>query len=627
MCGFLGGYFREKKGFSQLDHALKMIKHRGPDSQAFLEYKVNNNFLYLGHARLSIIDLSDSASQPFNSVCGRYSLIFNGEIYNYKELKLELKSLGHNFHTLSDTEVLLNALIEWGTDCLTRLIGMFSFVLYDHQMQKLTLARDAFGIKPFFYSITNDQFIFSSELRPLLHLRNKEIKPNLQRSYDYLVHGDYDSSTDSFVDGVKHLKPAHYLTYDLKTHFLEKLQCWWQPNIHKVSDISFSKAVSKLRELFIDSIKLHLRSDVPLGFALSGGIDSSAVVSVVRSLKPDLPLNTFSYIADNKNISEEKWIDQLNKKMKTISHKFKTNEKEMQLDLDEMLLKQGEPFGGTSTYAQYCVFKLAKESGVTVILDGQGADELLAGYLGYPGHRLLSIIETDGWIAAHHYARRWSQYRGHNYITAWLYLARIKLPDWLYKLFRKWMGRDFQPSWLDVKYLRDNGVIFNEKRQSIISQNKGLRVKEALANSIKNQGLPSLLRHNDRNSMSFSIESRVPFLTLPLANFLFSLPEHYLISAKSVTKHVFREAMRGIVPDTHLDRRDKIGFATPELNWMINMTDVIKKWIYEAPELPFLNKYKLLRELKMVSTGQRKFDARVWRWVNYLRWCTLMGIK
>lgn len=299
----------------------------------------------------------------------------------------------------------------------------------------------------------------------------------------------------------------------------------------------------------------------------------------------------------------------------------------MREDLDAMLLKQGEPFGGTSIYAQYRVFKLAKESGVTVTLDGQGADELLAGYSGYPGHRLLSIIEKQGWLAAHRYAKRWSQSPGRSYALAWQYLGRIKLPDTLYELARKKMGRDFQPAWLNIDYLRQRDVELKEKRAPLKQENKGLRVKEALANSLTSRGLSSLLRHGDRNSMAFSIESRLPFLTLPLAEFLLSLPENYLVSDDGVTKHVFREAMRGIVPDSHLDRKDKIGFATPESTWLLNMVDVIKGWISDAPELPFLDKSELLKEFQQVVEGNKSFDGRVWRWVNYLRWCTLMNVS
>jgi len=627
MCGFVGGFFKERKNAGLINSSLSLIQHRGPDHNEFTEHQVDNGFLYLGHARLSIIDLSSSATQPFCSQCGRYTLIFNGEIYNYKELSLELKALGYSFSSSSDTEVLLNALIEWGVECLPRLIGMFSFVLYDQKSQELLCARDAFGIKPFFYALQDEVVLFSSEIRPLLNLYCEKVKPNLQIAYDYLVHGDYDSNEDTFVEGVKHLPPAHYFTYNLKTQTASKPKKWWQPNISTDSNISFDDAVGQLRSLFLDSVRLHLRSDVPLGVALSGGVDSSAVVSAVRYLEPDLPLNTFSYIASDARISEEKWVDLLNGEMSAEPHKVMANHEEMRQDLDAMLLKQGEPFGSTSIYAQYRVFKLAKESGITVTLDGQGADELLAGYSGYPGHRLLSIIETEGWLAAHRYAKRWARSPGRSYSLAWQYLGRIKLPDWLYDFARKRMGRDFQPCWLNTDYLHQRGVEFREKRASISKDNKGHRVKEALVNALENRGLPSLLRHGDRNSMAFSIESRVPFLTLPLAEFLLSLPEHYLISDEGVTKHVFREAVRGIVPDSHLDRKDKIGFATPESTWLLSMVDVIKGWINEAPELPFLDRAELLKEFEEVVAGKKAFDGRVWRWVNYLRWCTLMGVK
>ncbi|MGM0767026.1 MAG: asparagine synthase (glutamine-hydrolyzing) [Pseudomonadota bacterium] len=627
MCGFLGCAVKEEKNENLINSALSMIMHRGPDHSSFLVEKLNERFVHLGHTRLSIIDLSDQASQPFESSCGRYSLIFNGEIYNYKELRDELNELGYVFRTESDTEVLLNALVHWGVAVLRRLIGMFSFVLLDRAEKKLTLVRDAFGIKPFFYALEDGDLYFSSEIRPLLHLRQENPKPNLQRAYDYLVHGDYDSSEDSFVDGVKHLRPAHYFTFDLKTGLASKPTRWWQPDLTRVSTLPFEQAVEKLRGLFLDSVKLHLRSDVSLGVALSGGIDSSAVVSAVRYLEPAMPLNTFSYIASDESISEEKWVDGLNDEMRANGHKVIANEREMQADLDEMLIKQGEPFGSTSIYAQYRVFKLAKDCGVTVTLDGQGADELLAGYSGYPGHRLLSLVESEGWLAAHQYAKRWAQSPGRSYLLAWQYLGRIKLPDRLYAFVRKKMGRDFQPLWLNGEYLAKNGVRFTEARAPMSDQNRGQRVKEALVNSLMQRGLPSLLRHGDRNSMAFSIESRVPFLTLPLADFLLSLPEHYLISQDGVTKHVFREAMRGIVPDSHLDRKDKIGFATPESTWLNSMADVLKGWIDQAPDIAFLNKESLFQEFDEVMEGKRSFDGRVWRWVNYLRWCSLMGIK
>jgi asparagine synthase (glutamine-hydrolysing) len=627
MCGFLGYVSKKSVSETHFRDALQLMAHRGPDYHSTIKDKIADFNIGLGHTRLSIIDLSEHAAQPFESSCRRYVLAFNGEIYNYRELKSELTELGYSFRTHSDTEVLINALSAWGLNVLSRLIGMFAFVLLDRKDKKIFLVRDAFGIKPFFYILQQDKLLFASELKSLLNIYNGKIKPNLQRAYEYLVHGVYDSSADTFVEGVNHLPPAHYLTFNLKNGEASEPIRWWQPSIAKSYELSFGQAKEKLRDLFLESVKLQLRSDVPLGIALSGGIDSSAVASAVRYLEPEMPLHTFSYVASEALISEEKWIDKLNQSMQAVEHKVLASEREMQADLDDMVLKQGEPFGSTSIYAQYRVFKLARDHGVTVTLDGQGADELLAGYFGYPGHRLLSLIESEGLLSAHAYAKRWANSPDRSYPMAWKYLLRIKLPDFLYALVRKRMGRDFQPLWLDTQYLAEEGVRFMESRAPLAKENRGKRVKEALANALVGRGLPALLRHGDRNSMAFSIESRVPFLTLPLAEFLLSLPENYLISNEGVTKHVFREAMRGIVPDSHLDRKDKIGFATPESTWLIRMGGVIKNWIEQAPDIVFIKKSEVLMELSQVLDGKRPFDNRVWRWVNYLRWYSLMEVQ
>ena len=627
MCGFLGCVVKEKITASVLKNSINLINHRGPDNSDIFFDELENSYLYLGHTRLSIIDLSEGSHQPFHSHCKNYAIIFNGEIYNYKELRSELVCLGYTFKTSSDTEVLLYAFVEWGKESLRKLIGMFSFVFYDKKRQTLTLVRDAFGIKPFFYAIKNNEIYFASELPPLLQLMQGEVKPNLQRAYDYLVHGDYDSNEFSFVEGVMHLPPAGLLTYDLKLCSSSNVEKWWAPNISTNSKISFNDAVLKLQKLFLESVRLHLRSDVPVGVALSGGIDSSAVVSVVRFLEPTMLLNTFSYISSEKDISEEYWVDLLNQKTNSRGHKVFADANEMSGHLDDMLLKQGEPFGSTSIYAQYRVFKLAKECGIKVTLDGQGADELLAGYSGYPGHRLLSLIETGGLWEAHKFAKQWSKYPGRSYFLAWKYLGRIKFPDFIYKYTRKIMGRDFQPKWLDIGYLRKNGVDFKEYRAPLSHNNKGLRLKEALVNSLSKRGLPGLLRHGDRNSMAFSIESRVPFLTIPMAEFLLSLPEDFLLSKDGITKNIFRESMRGIVPDDHLDRKDKIGFETPEYSWLISIKDQIINWIHTSPDIQFINKELLVKEFFEIIEGNKAFDKRVWRWINYLRWVQLFNIR
>lgn len=623
MCGFVG-YVSNVDIEARLPLALELINHRGPDAHKYIIYKQQDKYIGFAHARLSIIDLSEAATQPFESRSGQYSIVFNGEIYNYREIREELKQLGFSFNTDSDTEVLLAAWQQWKHAVLTKFVGMFAFAVLDKNEHKVTLVRDAFGIKPFFYSFNNGELFFGSDIRAVTALIGKQAQPNLQKAYDYLVHGDYDSSEQSFIENVNHLLPGHWFEYHLTMGQITKPSVWWKPDLSHTSSLSFKDAAQKTRELFLESIKYHLRSDVPLGAALSGGLDSSAVVCAMRALDSKTEIHTFSYIADDEKLSEEKWIDGITSYIDATAHKVYSSGKEMQADLDHMLLMQGEPFGGTSIYAQYRVFKLAKEKGITVTLDGQGADELLAGYSGYPGYRLLSLIESGNLFAAHQFAKQWSRWPGRSYNLAWKYLARIILPDAWYASVRKHMGRDFYPKWLNVDFLEKNKIHFSEKRIKQEKCNKGKRVREALANALQGRGLPSLLRHGDRNSMAFSVESRVPFLSLQLAEFLLSLPEEYLISNGGETKSVFREAMRGIVPDAHLDRKDKIGFATPESEWLLGMAVEIRQWIEQAPEIEFINKLEIVKEFEEVVAGKRKFDLRVWRWVNYLRWYTLV---
>jgi len=634
MCGIFGHFSTDFACDrvilkSRFVAALDSLHHRGPDNRGLESFSIpqGNNLppfeLTFGHTRLSIIDLSSSGHQPMHSSDGRFVIVYNGEIYNYKELRNELKDLGHIFNTQSDTEILIAAWSQWGPECLKKLIGMFAFAIFDKIDQTLTLARDAFGIKPLFYRNDGDSIYFASELPALIKLIPKKLNINLQRSYDYLVHNSYDSNSDTFFQEINHLLPAHFITFDLKDVSKFKSVCWWKPNITTNANLSFEEATRKLRTLFLDSVKLHLRSDVPLGVALSGGIDSSALASVVRYLEPNISLNTFSYIASDLNISEEKWIDLLNEKLNARSHKVMIQEHEIDEDLDDMFLKQGEPFSSTSIYAQYRVAKLIKETGVTVVLDGQGADEILAGYSGYPGHRLLSLIETEGWVAAHKYAKCWGQLPGKNYLLAWKYLLQLKLGDWFYN---KKTARDCKPKWLNINYLTKYGVRFKKNRIELSKENRGQRVKEALAYALTKEGLPSLLRHSDRNSMAFSIESRVPFLTIPIVDFLLSLPENYLISDEGVTKHIFREAMRGIVPDSILDRKDKIGFATPETVWLSSKREIIKKCINQSKEIPFINKKTLLKEFEIILK-EKNIDGRLWRWINYLHWYKLVYLK
>ena len=621
MCGIAGGWWtRHAQAATSLPQALHAMRHRGPDDQGLDLFPVGSATVGLAQARLSIIDLSAAGHQPMHSRDGRWVIVFNGEIYNYRELRAELQTIGHRFASDSDTEVLLAAWAQWGQACLPRLAGMFAFAVLDRQTHRLICVRDAFGIKPFFYASGADGFRFASEIPALLTLLPGKPQLNWQRAYDYLVHGDYDSGPDSFFAGVQHLLPGHWLSVDLATDQASTPQRWWTPRIEERPGWRFDDAVEQVREQFLQNIRLHLRSDVPLGAALSGGIDSSAVVCAMRHVEPDLPIHTFSFIAAGSELNEERWVDRINAHVGAIAHKVSATGAELARDLDDMIRTQGEPFGSTSIYAQYRVFQLAREAGITVTLDGQGADEMLAGYNGYPGQRLRSILETSQFGQAWSFLTNWSQWPGRNRTLATKYFASELTDGRLYELLRNLNGMDNLPAWINPAPLHERGISTQKPRIRPEFDAKKRRVMDELALALTRRGLPGLLRHGDRNSMRFSVESRVPFLTHEFVDLLLSMPESYLISPQGETKHVFRVAMRGIVPDDVLDRKDKIGFATPEATWLLSMKDTIKKWLLVDLNLPFFDQTKILRELRLIELGQKPFTWQVWRWINFSRW-------
>lgn len=627
MCGILGGYWRKAPADleNRLAGALETISHRGPNDRGYEIDRSPHGAVVLGQTRLSVLDLSSGGHQPMLTEDGRYALTFNGEIYNYKEVRKTLIEHGHAFRTVSDTEVLLKAWVEWGEDALTRLVGMFAFVVHDRRDQTLTCVRDAFGIKPLFYAESEGRLVVASELPTVMALAGGSWAPDLQRGYDYLVHGRYDTTENTFIEGVRHLLPGRLLVFDIAGGSIDRVHQWWRAPISQTSTLSFEDAAEALREAFLDSVRLHLRSDVPLGAALSGGIDSSAIVCAMRHVEPDMPIHTFSYIAQGSPLSEEDWVDRVGAHTGAVSHKVVATPEDLARDIDTIVRAQGEPFGSTSIYAQYRVYQLAREKGVTVTLDGQGADELLAGYEGYPGERMLSLLESSGagGPAAAAFARRWGKWPGRSQIRAWMHLARGALPDGPYAQARRLMGRGASPAWLNADLLTEAGVIMREPRPEHAPAARGRRVVEQLARSLQTEGLPHLLRHGDRNSMRFSVESRVPFLTIPMAELTLSLPEEYLISASGETKSVFRAAMRGIVPDAILDRRDKIGFATPERAWFIQLAGQSRAWLQDADQVPFLHREPLLKAFDAIVAGQTPFSWQAWRWINYTRWFTM----
>jgi asparagine synthase (glutamine-hydrolysing) len=628
MCG-VAGQFRPIAGIhnpAPMDAALRALKRRGPDDSGTEVINLNSGTLILGHTRLSVIDTSAGGHQPMYTADGRLVVVFNGEIYNYRELRAELHAKGHIFRSASDTEVLLQAWQRWGENCLPRLTGMFAFALLDRQTGILTCVRDPFGIKPFFYAVDGGQLAFASELPAVNALRSQGFQLNLQRTYDYLVHGDYDTNHHTFIRGVVQLMPGHLLRMQLGELPQAPIR-WWQPRIEPVQRIGFEDAAQLFREKLLNSVKLHLRSDVALGAALSGGLDSSAIVCAIRHVEPDLPIHTFSYVARGSAVSEEVWVDRINAHVGAIGHKVEVDPRELAQDLDDMIASQGEPFGSTSIYAQYRVFKLAREHGVTVTLDGQGADELLAGYSGYPGKRARSLLDEGRHGELWRFLHGWSQWPDRELSEGVKATIAEVVDGPIYDLLRKLNGTNRQPDWIDAEGLKASGVQLRFPRQRSPWDARGRRLVSELAHSITQRGLPSLLRHGDRNSMRFSVESRVPFLTTELADYLLTLPEDYLISPHGETKRILRAAMRGIVPDEVLDRRDKIGFSTPEYAWLKQIAPQVRDWLGADVGLDFLRRDRMLAQFDDVLIGRRPFSWQVWRWINFTRWYAITAGK
>lgn len=631
MCGFLGRWHPDRSDDLErrVTTSLDLLAHRGPDGRAvFVDHKPFGSIV-LGHTRLSIIDLTEGGTQPMASSDGRYVIVYNGEIYNYRELRAELQAEGWAFKTASDSEVLLSSWIRWGPAVLPRLVGMFAFVVYDRVAGTLTAVRDAFGIKPFFFTVDGGGLAFASELPALLSLMDAEPRLDRQRAHDYLVYAIHEVGGDSFVEGVHVLPPAHLVEVSLEPGGTEAIpRRWWQPAIGERS-WRFSDAVDAVREQFLASVRLHMRSDVPVGAALSGGIDSSALVCAMRHVEPDLPIHTFSYIPADRRLSEEPWIDLVNAHVGASVHKIRVSPGELERDLADVIRTQGEPFGTTTMYAQYRVFQAAREHGVVVVLEGQGADELMGGYEGYPGPRALSLLEGGQFSALASFARHWPKWPGREGRSVWRALVGQLLPQNVYHASLSVAGVQTAPPWIAMGALVDEGVSIRPIRVPRGQAGRGRRLAETLAYSLTNTYLPTLVRYGDRNAMRFSIENRVPFLTIPMADLLLSMPESYLVSPAGETKSVFRAAMRGLVPDPILDRRDKIGFETPIRDWLRGAAPQVRQVLDATTQYAFLSPptMRLAFDAMLSEAGPVARENATWRLINLCWWSSVFGVR
>lgn len=633
MCGIAG--IIANRALSDPATTLRLLsdaqQHRGPDDHGFLLWdrsnapklgrdpeKLGAGMIGLVHRRLSIVDLSPSGWQPMTDASGRYALVFNGEIYNYPSLRAELQAQGCEFHSTSDSEVLFKLLIREGASCLNRLTGMFAFAFLDCQTHRLLLARDQFGIKPLHYCSKAGQFSFASEIRPLLAIGAASRQVDRKALFRYLRHAVTNEAGATLFRDIRELPPAHYL--ELSLDRLDEIvpQRYWQPARKQRRSLTAAAAADELRALFIESVRLHMTADVPVAATLSGGIDSSSIVCAMRMLQPQasaLPL--FSYFAGAGEIDEGRWIAQVAQHAGGDVHRVTLNPADLALELDGLIQSQEQPFGTSSMWAQAHVFKAVHDAGYKVVLDGQGADELFAGYPVFRAAKLEALLRRGRWGEA--LALLAAQPEGRRNLML-MALAPL-VPTAFQAPLRRMIGRSLMPDWLVSDWF---GPI---SARPAAKWPGATPLQGQLLDATLGSSLPMLLRYADRNAMRVSVENRVPFLTTALADFATSLPDELLIAADGTTKAVLRQAMRGLVPDTILQRRDKIGFVTPEANWFGKDT-ALANYIRESLTAPLPPCFTpVVRDrLLALANGSISHDPALWRCLNLLRWATLFEV-
>ena len=558
MCGFVSTIGPEHVPESVLDGMRDRLAHRGPDGACTWIRRTPSGWIGLGHRRLSIIDLSHDADQPMLSDDGQLALVYNGEIYNYIELRDELRTTSA-FRTRSDTEVLLRAYEKWGVGALERLNGMFSFALWDGRSKQLLVARDRFGEKPLYWTRTEaGTFLAASEMKALFAHPAVVAQADEERVASYLEGRFYEDDDRTMFTGIKRLEQAHALLVDAdgttRSHWR-----YWTPDYTRVNEISETAATTEFAERLSKSVRMRLRSDVPVGTSLSGGLDSSAIVCLVAGMKDAAGVvtqNTFSGRFDNDPaLSEGPWIDLVTAHSDTHAHSVTPDPLRL-IDESQLLhWHQEEPFLSASIYLQWCVMRLASEQRTTVLLDGQGADELLAGYQSYfPSHQ-LDLIDRWRLVTAAketgRFTRRLRAAAASYPESARRFNAEIALTQ-----------RD-----LALAFVRRRPVYHEPYTVGMPPAHPGMRLRRQLAEQLLFNSLPMLLRYADRNAMAFSRETRFPFLDHELVEWCMALPNSMLVR-DGWQKYVLRKSMAGVLPPETQWRVDKVGYAAPLDNWL-----------------------------------------------------------
>lgn len=574
MCGIAGIIQSNPSGYNK-EHLKKMtdaLIHRGPDGEGTWQNEAGNTLL--GHRRLSIIDISEAGNQP---MCyrDRYTIVHNGEIYNYIELKEDLRKKGYSFQSQTDTEVIAAAYDYWKDECVEHFDGMFAFAIWDEKEKELFAARDRFGEKPFYYFFDGRHFLFASEMKALWAAGIENI-PNQKMLFNFITIGYTDNPShpdETFYENIYKLPAASFLKFSF-LYFQFSIQQYWDIDLAiQDKNISDQTAIEEFSHLLATAVKRRSRSDVPLGTSLSGGLDSSAIAALSHALQSDNDSHKcFTAIFPGFEKDETVFAKQVADQFKLQQFTTSITSEELISDWENLCHHQEEPFGSASIFAQYKVFALAKENNVKVLLDGQGADETLAGYHKYYKwywqelFRNRKLRKSKELTAAKELGIAES-FTYKNKIAAYFpSFASIVME-------RQYLLKAIRHEDLDKDFVR------LQSKKAYYTPPEHFDLNGVLYFNTRTHGLEELLRYADRNSMAHGREVRLPFLSHELVEFIFALPAHFKIR-NGWTKWLLRETMKNKLPDMITWRRDKVGFEPPQKSWM--QTVPVQEAIREA---------------------------------------------
>lgn len=622
MCGIAGIVYKKKK--AETDDIVKMtraIAHRGPDAEGFW----TENHVALGHRRLSIIDMSKESNQPMVSSGGRYVITFNGEIYNYIELKQELILKGVSFSTAGDTEVILEAYKFYGYDCVRKFNGMWSFCIYDKEKQILFISRDRFGIKPLYIIENENMFAFGSEAKAITAAFPGENIPDLNSVYRFLTGRNTDIDSSCFYKNIKIFPSASYMIYDLNTGS-RQFETYWQVNERMFYDtwVAGKNPVKTFRALFEDAVKLRLRADVEVGACLSGGVDSSAIVGCCTK-KFNKRMHTFSSIYKDKDCNEEEYIQEVNRFCNAVPHYVHPDLEAGRLNahMKKIIHHFDGPITGASLFSQYMVMKEI-QGNVKVVLDGQGADELFGGYIPYYSFYISGLAAQGGWL-------------GRIRAVKLLTIVKHQWPELFYT-----MSEDVIAELVGVKnfslFVTGSGVagvkamsscslFTNEFLEQVDDRIQwklvkcSTKLKSRLCNDVICASIPALLHNEDSNSMAFSIESRTPFLDYRLVEFSIALNDRYKIK-NCWTKWIVRKGCRKYMPSKIIKRKNKMGFPAPFSKWLREgeSSEEIRNIIFSLGERNIVPSETIKNYYKAHMSGEVDMSGALFRFYSLELW-------